>query len=69
MKSKPSKLSIPGLTYISEVQTELKKVTWPNRQQVINRTILVVIASAITGAYLGALDYGFTYLVKLILNR
>jgi preprotein translocase subunit SecE len=54
--------------FISEVRQELKQVTWPSREQVINLTAVVVGVSVITGAYLGALDYLFVQLTGLIIR-
>jgi preprotein translocase SecE subunit len=42
--------------FVRESWGELKKVDWPNRSQVIQGTIVVIIACAIVGAYLWALD-------------
>jgi preprotein translocase subunit SecE len=48
------------LAHIKESIAELKHVKWPTKNQVINYTILVIVLSAIIGAYIGALDLGFT---------
>ena len=42
--------------FIRESIGELKKVEWPNRAQVIQGTIVVIIACAIVGAYLWGAD-------------
>ena len=49
-------------TFLSEVMVETKKVTWPSKQEVINTTTVVVIASFIFGAYLGLCDLIFLFL-------
>lgn len=54
--------------YLSEVSTELKKVTWPTRQQTIDKTLLVIVVSVIVGAYIGLLDYLFTQVAAIILK-
>lgn len=54
--------------YFAEVRDELGKVTWPNRQQTIAKTLLVIVASVIVGLYIGALDAIFTSLVTFILK-
>ena len=38
--------------FIRESVAELRKVDWPNRSQVIQGTIVVIIACAVVGAYL-----------------
>lgn len=50
--------------FIGEIIAELKKVVWPTRQEVIRLTIMVLIVCLVVGLILGALDYGFTRLVK-----
>jgi preprotein translocase SecE subunit len=50
---------IPGSgfrRFVGESVAELKKVEWPNRQQVIQGTIVVIVACAIVGAYLWGAD-------------
>ena len=42
--------------FVRESVAELKKVEWPNRAQVIQGTIVVIIACAIVGAYLWGAD-------------
>jgi preprotein translocase SecE subunit len=42
--------------FVRESVGELKKVEWPNRAQVIQGTIVVIIACAIVGAYLWGAD-------------
>ena len=53
----------------SGVIEELKKVTWPTRQQVITMTGTVIVVSAVVGLYIGGLDYGFTQLMSIIVKK
>jgi preprotein translocase subunit SecE len=48
-----------------DVRSEMKKVSWPGRQEVIGTTIVVVIAVFFFGLYLGLVDY----LLSLGLDR
>lgn len=59
---------IPVSRYFSEVMLELRKVSWPTREETIQMTVLVVVVSAIVSAYLGGLDYLFTQLTTLLLK-
>lgn len=54
--------------FLKEVQTELKKVIWPTRQQTIRLTTIVVGVSLVVGLYIGMLDYILTKLVGLIVR-
>ncbi|HEX4979175.1 MAG TPA: preprotein translocase subunit SecE [Acidimicrobiales bacterium] len=42
--------------FVRESIGELKKVEWPDRAQVIQGTIVVIVACAIVGAYLWGAD-------------
>ncbi|MDQ2914635.1 MAG: preprotein translocase subunit SecE [Chloroflexota bacterium] len=56
--------------FAQECWSELQKVTWPDRQTVIRLTVLVIIISAIVGAYILGADQVFTYLVNgVLLNQ
>ena len=47
------------ITFIKEARIELKKVTWPTRQDTINSTISVIVVSAGIALFLGILDFLF----------
>lgn len=49
-------------SFLSEVVVETKKVSWPTKQEVINTTTVVVIASFIFGIYLYLCDLLFLVL-------
>ena len=53
--------------FVGESVAELKKVEWPTQSQVIQGTIVVIIACAIVGAYLYAADLVFKPLVRDLL--
>lgn len=42
--------------FFREVTSELKKVTWPTRQETIKLTIAVVAISVAVGLFIGGLD-------------
>jgi len=54
--------------YFRETIGELKKVTWPTRQDAMQLTVLVVIVVFISSATLGALDYVFAQFVRFIIS-
>ena len=49
-----------GLRFFGEVVSELRKVTWPSRQETTRLTMLVLVVSVIIGAILGVIDIGFS---------
>jgi len=57
------------ISYIRETIIELKKVQWPTRQATLKLTGIVIGISALVAVYVGGLDYLFTNLLTLIVNR
>jgi preprotein translocase subunit SecE len=55
--------------WFRDVMSELRKVTWPTRQETMNLTLVVVVVSAVLGMFLGGLDYGFNWLIENTLLR
>jgi preprotein translocase SecE subunit len=53
--------------FVKESWGELKKVEWPSRAQVIQGTIVVIIACVIVGTYLYAADQVFKPFVRNVL--
>jgi preprotein translocase subunit SecE len=52
--------------FIKESWSELKKVSWPNRTQVRNLTVLVFVVSFVVGLYITVADTIFTELIRLL---
>ena len=55
--------------FVAESWAELKKVEWPGQSQLIQGTVVVLIACAITGVYLFAADEVFKRLVQHVLLK
>ena len=54
--------------FYSEVRSEMKKVSWPARQEVVGTTIVVVVAVFFFGLYLGLVDYLLTLGLNWVLT-
>jgi preprotein translocase subunit SecE len=54
-------------SFIRESIAELRKVEWPDQRQVTTGTVVVIIACAITGAYLWVNDLVWQRVVEAIL--
>jgi len=52
--------------YVAESWSELKKVTWPTREQVRNLTVLVFVISGVFGIYIGFFDQVFSTVLRVI---
>jgi preprotein translocase subunit SecE len=69
-KTQTGSRRVPGggfRRFVSESIAELKKVEWPSQSQVIQGTIVVIIACAFVGAYLYLADLAFKPFVRDIL--
>jgi len=54
--------------FFREVKVEIKKISWPQRNETIASTSIVIIIVLIIGIFLGIVDVGLARLVKLILS-
>jgi preprotein translocase subunit SecE len=45
--------------FLKDAKAELKKVTWPSRQEVTSMTIVVILAIVFFGFYLFFMDVAF----------
>jgi len=52
--------------FIKESWSELKKVSWPNRQQVRNLTVLVFVISFVVGLYITVADTFFDIVIRFV---
>jgi len=57
---------MPVITYIKEIAGEMTHVQWPSRRQTLIYTLLVVIISLVTAAYIGVFDHLFSTLIKFL---
>jgi preprotein translocase subunit SecE len=55
--------------FVSDIISELKKVTWPSRREATYLTSLVIIFTVVVAIILGVIDYGFSKLMNVILLR
>jgi preprotein translocase subunit SecE len=53
-----------SLQFLWEVQIELKKVTWPSRQQTLGSTLVVIVLVVIISVFLGMVDLGLSGVIR-----
>lgn len=56
------------ITYLREVQQELRRVTWPSQQKTVNMTMLVVVVSLLIAGILAGSDLLFKELIALVIG-
>ncbi len=54
--------------FLRETRSELRKVTWPSRQEATNLTIIVIAVTLTMAASLGLIDYLFSKLFGLLIR-
>ena len=57
------------VNYIKESIAEMKKVTWPTKQETYNYTVLVIGLSLGTAAFLGAVDFLFSQIISYTITK
>ncbi len=68
--AKPETVKKPNaiVRYFRETSGELRKVTWPTRQEARRLTTVVVVVVTIMSALLGLFDFGFARLIGLLVS-
>lgn len=59
---------IKALVFLQETKSQLKKVTWPSRQESLQMTATVIGVSLLMAAFIGALDFIFTQLIGVLIK-
>ena len=54
--------------YFRETTGELRKVTWPTRQEALNLTLIVLVVIVAMGAFFGILDFIYSQFFLFILG-
>lgn len=57
-----------SLRFVGETIAELRRVTWPSRQETVRLTIMVISVAAAVGLFLGLVDLGFSRLMDVVLR-
>ncbi len=54
--------------FLKEVRTEMKKVNWPPKKEVVGSTIVVIVSVFILSFFLGLVDVTLQKLVTYVLR-
>lgn len=73
MSSKETTSDVPKpdnavVRYLKETRAELRKVSWPTRQQATNLTLIVLAVTVAMAIFLGAMDYIFAEIIRLLIS-
>ncbi len=67
-KKKESKKQNAIQRFVRETVGELRKVTWPTRQEAMNLTFIVLVVMLFMSLYLGLMDIVFGALRNMVLG-
>lgn len=54
--------------YVASVRTEIGRVSWPSRKEVVTLTVLIILLALVLGLYLGLADLIITQILRLLLR-
>lgn len=57
------------INYFTSSYEELRKVVWPNRQEVTGHTVIVVSSILVSMSIIALLDYGLFNLLQILIYR
>lgn len=57
------------ISFLGESYSELRKVRWPTRKELISYTIVVIVTVAIITVYFAVLDLGISNVIRWVLGR
>ncbi|MCP4003906.1 MAG: preprotein translocase subunit SecE [bacterium] len=66
MSKNPIQWTEDGRQFLSEVQVEVKKVTWPTQKETLAGTVSVVVLVLLVGAILFGFDSAISGMMQLL---
>ena len=54
--------------FLSETRAEMRKVTWPTREELIESTKIVIIATFVVTIFIGLIDQVLTLIIRRLLG-
>ncbi|MBU0983010.1 MAG: preprotein translocase subunit SecE [candidate division Zixibacteria bacterium] len=55
--------------YLKETMAELRKMTWPSKDELIGSTIVTVVVSVIVAAFIGIVDRILLLVVQAVFGK
>ena len=55
--------------FFGEVFAELRRVTWPTREETTRLTVMVISVASTVGLFLGIIDVGFGRLFEILIGN
>ena len=54
--------------FIREVRQELKKVTWPTREELMGSTTVVIVTTLLMAIFIGTVDFFLSLLIRVLIR-
>ena len=54
--------------FLSEVRAEMQKVTWPNREELVGSTGVVLVTMFFLSTFIGIADFVLSYVLAVIMR-
>ncbi len=54
--------------FLREVNIELRKVTWPSKDEIVGSTIVTIVVSTIVAIFIGIVDQALTAIITVIFD-
>ena len=67
--AKPKEWWITTRDFWRDTSSEMKKVTWPSRNEVVGTTVVVLVATIVFAVYLWACDIVFYKAIDFLFQR
>jgi preprotein translocase subunit SecE len=64
-EAEPSRERTPLPVFLREVRAELRRVNWPNRQQIVSYTVVVLVLSLVLTTFVWGVDEAIR---RIVLN-
>jgi preprotein translocase subunit SecE len=68
MRGRETMAKTNPITFLQQVRTEVGKVVWPTRREVVLTTIMVFIMAALTATFFSLVDLGIRTGLRAILG-
>jgi len=55
--------------FIMEVVAELKKVSWPTKQELWESSVVVILSSAALGVFIASMDFALSKIIQVVIGK
>jgi len=55
-----------GINFVKEVKSELTKVSWSTRSELVGSTIVVIAVTSIAAAFIGVIDLALSKVLSVL---